>query len=424
MNTPYRSNSNYFADGRFPMVLVVVSLAAIGSSFVLANSELEYVSKIQGFLAIVVIYLAVCLAVYLFNTRGGTRSSLELRPDPDSSEIDAGLRGIEEASRFFSGSLNSADMFRLVSSRANDVLPFSTSVLLVPDHSTYEFRVLQAHGENADRFMRLSTPMDNGIVGQCLAAKMIQIERGVTSTAGGFPAEIVSGFRSSAAIPLMRSGEVLAVLQLYSTSGTAFDGQAMATLEAIRERVTPLILSSLSFEKSMTNALTDPITDLPNERAFMLVLENQIAESQRNPEHRPLTILAMDIKEFDELNSKYGHATGDRVLGMVASSIKGQLRQMDFFARASNDEFLAILPTANDRIAEEVIARINTGIFNSKFSVTENDTITPKLNFGIAAFGIDGDAAEALIRAARLRKQQAKSDLPPKVLWFPREIVN
>ena len=117
-------------------------------------------------------------------------------------------------------------------------------------------------------------------------------------------------------------------------------------------------MSSMSFERSLTNALTDTLTNLPNERAFYLVLENQIAESQRNRDERPLTILTVDIKNFTELNQNFGHAAGDQILAFAANLIKAQLRQMDFLARSQNDEFLAVLPTASDEIAMEIIERI------------------------------------------------------------------
>ncbi|MCV5943055.1 GGDEF domain-containing protein, partial [Escherichia coli] len=79
-----------------------------------------------------------------------------------------------------------------------------------------------------------------------------------------------------------------------------------------------LFLGSLAYEKSLSSALTDPLTKLPNERAFFLVLENQLAESQRFRDERPLTVLAVDIRDFEEINRDYGHSTGDRVLSFAA----------------------------------------------------------------------------------------------------------
>jgi diguanylate cyclase (GGDEF)-like protein len=71
----------------------------------------------------------------------------------------------------------------------------------------------------------------------------------------------------------------------------------------------------------LTNALTDAVTNLPNARAFFLVLENHIA-SRSVPRTATSTILAIDIKNFGEHNRRFGHANGDRLLLLAADKIK------------------------------------------------------------------------------------------------------
>jgi len=424
MKVTINSNSSTSGFGVFPIIFVVTSLTAIASSFVLANSIQDYGMKSRGFSAIIVIYLSACFVIHFLSSKAAGKRAGAAAAEGEGSRIDEHLKGIEEAGEVFSGSLKSGDVFRLVSSRASQVLPFTASALFVVDKTVRSFKTVHAQGENAERLTGIEIPLDAGLAGRCYESQMVQIDRGAIGLNETVPAEALSGFRSAAAIPLIRSGEVFAVLAIYSDSRVAFDGNAITTLEAIGERVTPLVLSSLSFERSLSNALTDPVTHLPNERAFHLILENQIAESQRNPGDRPLTILAIDIREFDQLNLKFGHVAGDRVLSLVANTVKSQLRQMDFFARAANDEFLAILPTANIAVAEEVISRINTSLFTTTFYVNDSESISPVLNFGIASFGVDGETSDLLILAARLRKEQSKASGPRNVLWFPKEAVN
>lgn len=424
MKANLSSKYNVTGIGIFPIIFVAISLAAIAASFVLANSVQDYGIKSRGFSAIIVVYLSVCFAVHFLSFRSLADRSIASFDQSAEDRIDEQLKGIEEAGEYFRGSLKSGDVFRLVSSRANQLLPFTGSALFVVDKAVRSFKSVHAQGENAEKLTNIETPLDAGLAGRCFESRMVQIERGVSGFNELIPVEALSGFRSAAAIPLVRSGEVFAVITLYSDSRTAFDGSAITTLEAIGERIAPLVLSSLSFEQSLSNALTDPVTHLPNERAFHLILENQIAETQRNPENRPLTVLALDIREFDQFNLKYGHVAGDRVLSLVANTVKSQLRQMDFFARASNDEFFAILPTANEAIAHEVISRINTSLFTTTFFVNDHETISPVLSYGTASFGADGETSDLLMLAARLRKEQAKASTPRKVLWFPKEAIN
>ena len=151
------------------------------------------------------------------------------------------------------------------------------------------------------------------------------------------------------------------------------------------------------------------------------MLENQVAESQRNRGDRPLTMIAIDVRNFEEINSRFGHSTGDRLLGLIAQVIKGQLRQMDFVARSSNDEFLAIFPTADEAIASEIVDRINVALVASRFFAAESESIVPELYFGTAAFGKHGETADQMIQSARLNKQQAKTKAPVNVFWFPEQ---
>jgi len=170
--------------------------------------------------------------------------------------------------------------------------------------------------------------------------------------------------------------------------------------------------------------LTDPLTKLPNERAFYMVLENQLAESQRFRDERPLTVLAVDIKNFDDLNRDHGHVVGDRVLSFAAEKISSQLRKMDFLARSMNDEFLIVLPKASERTAIDITARIQACLSNAPLHISDEDQVKVWLNFGIATFWKDGETSRQLIQAAFTRKQQAKSEDPGNIVLFPKEYVN
>ena len=155
-----------------------------------------------------------------------------------------------------------------------------------------------------------------------------------------------------------------------------------------------------------------------------MVLENQLAESQRYRTERPLTVLTIDIKNFAEANKSLGFNTGDRMLAFAAENLASQLRKMDFLCRSSSDEFLVILPTATPKFAEEIIQRIRERFATEIFSVSDTNEIKVWLNFGFATFWQDGETAEQLLQNARIRKQQAKAEEPTKVLWFPKEYVN
>lgn len=310
------------------------------------------------------------------------------------------LSDLDLAMNSFAGVLTLADTFRLIVSSLAGNEPFGTVVLLLTDEARTGLRVARAEGSRADAFSSLTAELDQGAAGQCYIRK-----------------QIISDPRT-AAIPLTRGSQVFGVLALYFDEWVDNGSVDLLILEALQERISPLILTSLSLERSRQNALTDATTDLPNERAFRLELEHRVAEAHGREAVQPLTLLAIDIKDFSEINQRLGHAAGDEVLNHAARVIKDNLRQMDLLARSTNDEFLAVLPTASAKVAHEVIGRIKIGLVRAADDPAQHSSMDVELNFGWAVFGTDGDTPEQLLATARLRKGQAKSPASANVLWF------
>ncbi len=411
------------APGLFTSLLIGFSLIAIAAAFVIADSIKDYETKSKGFAATIITFLIASFVLHYWNIRRIAASRADSDARFSDEIIEEKLFVIEEAGEYFSGSVRSSDVFRLIADKIGQIVPFSSAVLKMVDRASGDLHIVHTAGEGSERVDGVEARVGSGASGRCLATGMVQIERGIVEDVLMASADTSAAFRSSVAIPLIKSGEVFAIIQLFSDTKTAFDACPINVFEAIGERASSLVFSSLSFEQSITNALTDTVTELPNERAFHLLLENQIAETQRDPEKRPLSVIAIDVRDFDGINQKYGHTTGDLLLGLVAGVIKGELRQMDVVSRSEDDEFLVMLPTATESMAYEIIQRIEAGIQRARFTVVEGGAFQPELNFGVAAFGADGESPEPLILASRVRKQQGKNNAPKQVLWFPRDLV-
>lgn len=423
MNQPVRRTKRQLDPAATIMLVVAVSLISMVATFLVATGENPTILRSYGFAAIVLCYLAVAAIMFRFNKGEVTIVESGVAENLSAPLADQQLLAIEEAGRYFGGKLSPADMFRLVASQANEVVPFAGCILILADPDRRSLRVELAHGRNAEKFRGIDPVKAAGLAARCLSTGEAQFECGLLKSLEALPAEALAGFRSSAAVPLKCDATLFGVLQFFSSSPGAFNADAMLKLEAVAVRVAPMIQSSLSYARSIASALTDPVTELPNERAFRLVLENQIAESQRNRGDRPLTMIAIDVRNFDEINSRFGHSSGDRLLGLIAQVIKEQLRQMDFVARSSNDEFLAIFPTADEAVASEIVDRINAALVDSRFFASESESIVPELYFGRSEFGKHGQTADQMIQSARLNKQQSKSKSPINVFWFPKQTV-
>ncbi len=419
----YENNTKQSIDN---FITIFVSILALVTTFGVSVSDFSFFSKVIIFSGIVVSFV-----IFSFVFRGKTvytSSSNEITSKEESveqifnHEIEEKLLVLEEANKFFGASLKSADMFRLVSSRIKQIVEYETCALFMLTQDN-NLECKYAVGKNARLFQSIKLGVDQGLVSRAFLSREVEVDSKLEIEKAFISREFLSGLRSAVSVPLLRAGEIFGVLNLYSDEKNFYESRSKILLEAISERVTPLLMSSMSFERSLSNALTDSLTNLPNERAFYLVLENQIAEAQRFQEQRELTILAIDIKDFALINDKFGHSTGDNVLAYSANLIRKQLRDMDFLARSQNDEFLVVLPTASEKVTENIIFRINSTFQKNPYMFPENDKKEIKLNFGAATFHQDGDTANELFKAAVRNKRQAKTN-NGSVLLFPQQFVN
>jgi diguanylate cyclase (GGDEF)-like protein len=402
-----------------------ISLAALIATFLVANSAINFPIKASVFVLIIFAYVFLFWFYY-------PKQSAEQMDYPEENieiedseihfteDIDNKLLALEEVSQFFGASLKPNDMFRLITSRINEMIPFASCALFLADENQTNLKIVFSGGENSEILTNSEFPSSKGLAGKAFISGRCQIDKQNLSNKEVFSPDALSGLKSAIAAPLYRGSDVFGVLELFGNEEKTFGESSLKLLEAIGERFAPLVSSSLAFEKNLSNALTDSLTNLPNERAFYLVLENQIAESQRYRDERPLTVLTIDIKNFTEINQKFGHSTGDNILFFASEIIKNQLRKMDFLARSMSDEFLTVLPTATEEKAQEIMERLNKILETSPYNVSPENKIIVQLNYGSATFWKDGETPNELLKVAHLRKQQNKSSDNPNLLRFPK----
>jgi diguanylate cyclase (GGDEF)-like protein len=94
--------------------------------------------------------------------------------------------------------------------------------------------------------------------------------------------------------------------------------------------------------RAQEDALSDPLTGLPNRQAFDLQLDAEWKRSSRYGDE--LGLMLLDLDGFKAINDTKGHLAGDRVLRQAAAAIAGRVRETDFAARIGGDEFVVICP--------------------------------------------------------------------------------
>ncbi len=117
-----------------------------------------------------------------------------------------------------------------------------------------------------------------------------------------------------------------------------------------------------SERRLQAQAHTDPLTGLANRLLLDARLQQSMQAARRN--HLQLAVLLVDLDGFKPINDSYGHAIGDEVLRLVATRLRGAVREVDTVARAGGDEFVIVLHSIADvadaeRIAEKIVADLS-----------------------------------------------------------------
>ena len=99
-------------------------------------------------------------------------------------------------------------------------------------------------------------------------------------------------------------------------------------------------------DRNRYRSLHDPLTGAYNRWFLDELLQQEEARSRRS--RTPIAIKYVDIDNFKSINDTYGHAVGDRVLQHLAESLRNLIRECDAVVRVGGDEFLLILPGADE----------------------------------------------------------------------------
>jgi len=146
-------------------------------------------------------------------------------------------------------------------------------------------------------------------------------------------------------------------------------------------------------------ALLDPLTSLPNRRAFQRRCEEAIAKA--HAELMPLTVLMVDIDHFKSINDRFGHPAGDSVLVNVGNTLSGSVRASDFVGRYGGEEFVLVFESTPMGTAFDIAERIRTNLKSVNWSRTLQSSNHERLTVSIGIAEINHDEnVESLIRRA------------------------
>jgi two-component system cell cycle response regulator len=155
----------------------------------------------------------------------------------------------------------------------------------------------------------------------------------------------------------------------------------------------------VALEAIQKQALTDPLTDLPNHRAMIEQLDKEWERTRRS--HRPFSVIFFDGDRFKKVNDTYGHRVGDLVLCELGKRVGNVLRGGDTLGRFGGEEFVVLLPETDAIQADDAAERIRAAVAAFPLVPTAVDGgINMTISVGIATYPGDGETINALLDMA------------------------
>jgi diguanylate cyclase (GGDEF)-like protein len=246
----------------------------------------------------------------------------------------------------------------------------------------------------------------------CLLCAGLMVFCGVPFDVRGYPLELAClvvllwpAFRlgrraASLGLVLLTGLAILGTLRGAGPFAGATPAISMMVVMSYMDLVAVLILalSALASEYADQESqlrdlvLTDPMTGLPNYRALVEKLTEEITRANRTDSM--FAVVFCDMDGLKQINDELGHLIGSRAVCRFAETLRAAVRDTDTAARYGGDEFVAVLPGADEEGARRVIERMTTRL--------AEDRVKPELSTsaGVAVYPRDGSTATTLLSAA------------------------
>ena len=211
----------------------------------------------------------------------------------------------------------------------------------------------------------------------------------------------------------------LVAISTHSEATNILQSSALQTLTFLAT-FSVVLVSSVGFvfmsrdradENNRVLAALDPLTGVANRRSLIAALDRDVARAQRMRE--PMALMMVDIDHFKDVNDRYGHPAGDRVLCSVVNVLRQRVRAQDLVGRYGGEEFMVLLPDTGLVGAEQLAHALCKAVEESRCPADGVPGPGIAVTVSIGVFGgrlESGDSWDMLIAAADRALYQAKNN--------------
>lgn len=177
-----------------------------------------------------------------------------------------------------------------------------------------------------------------------------------------------------------------------------------------KDQLYSVIIRDISEQKKLHQQLEhlahyDLLTNLPNRLQLQTFFKREIAKAKRHD--RQLAVFFIDLNKFKSINDQYGHSAGDVLLKLVSERLAASVRDEDFVARFSGDEFVVVISEFDDKCVSQDIAKKIKISLDEPYNILGN-SISNSASIGVSFYPSDGESASELLEISDQRMYKAK----------------
>jgi len=162
---------------------------------------------------------------------------------------------------------------------------------------------------------------------------------------------------------------------------------------------------------------SDELTGLASRTCFYEYMTNTIHAAQE--QNRKFALLCLDLDGFKDINDSLGHDIGDKLLKAVAQRLRSVVRDSDFIARISGDEFFILVNQVSEKNDASEVASRSLRAINRPVKLPSGE-LRPRCSIGIARYPEDGRDLHSLLKAADSAMYAAKKQGKHRYVFYEK----
>jgi len=322
-------------------------------------------------------------------------------------ETDGSFRVLSDVARLL---VSESDLTRLLDSVADAVatlIPYDALIIYEADPSVRQLRPLLVRDEHADEILQHGICMfGEGITGQAAEVREAVLVNDVdldprAQHIEGTPVEE----ESLITVPLVARDELKGMLNLYrSGRGHGFAETELELAERFAELAALALDNAKIRERLEAEIVTDALTGLFNHRYFQERLAEEMRQAARA--RVSVSLVLLDIDDFQRINEQHGHLTGDHVLAGLGTLMRTESRPRDVVCRVGGEEFAVIMPFTGAADAVSLAETLREKIAQATF---DGSRTTLTVSVGVAEGPAQAAGPQELMACANYALLQAKT---------------